>query len=141
MAAISSTVVGAQAATQAGWQQLKLQQAKQNAERAEANAQALAARAADAQRVADAEQENARSLSVQSSQAQSAAGQARQGLAMARSVGEMQTQLSNTVSQAVERQAVVPTVESTPKSTPKEAAAPVLNLAGQVTGTVINITA
>lgn len=139
MAAISSTVVGAQAAMQAGWQQLRLQQAKQNAERAEANAQALSARAANAQRDADRAQENARTLSVQSSQAQDVAGQARQGLAMIRSVGEMQTQLSNTVSQVVERQEVAPVVvDSAPQ---EEVSAPVVNLSGQVTGTVVNTTA
>lgn len=137
MVAISSTAVGAQAATQAGWQQLKLQQARQNADRAEAVAQSLAARAAEAQRVAERAQESARDLSVQSGQAQSAAGKARQGLAMLHSVGEMQTRLSNTVGQVVERQDVAPIAESMSRDTTP----PVVNLSGQVTGTVVNTTA
>jgi hypothetical protein len=145
MAAGSSTIAGAQAATQAGWQQLRLQQARRNAERAEATAQVLQARAADAQRVAERADESARSLSVQSSQAQSAAGQARQGLAMVRSVEQMQVSLSNTVSQAGERQNAPPAVqqvapqqtEAVSKATPP----PVLNTSGQITGVVVNTTA
>lgn len=145
MAAISSSIAGAQAATQAGWQQLRLQQARQNADRAEATAQALQARAADAQRVAEGANEDARSLSVQSAQARSVAGQARQGLAMVRSVGEMQASLSNTVSQVSERQAVPPSPQqSPPQAVQVEArvdAPPVLNTSGQITGVVVNTTA
>lgn len=138
MAAISSTSVGAQAATQAGWQQLRLQQARQTAERAEQAAQALASKAADAQRVADRADENARSLYVQSDRASSAAGQARQGLAMASSVGEMQTSLANTVDQVSERQSGK---EVDIQVASRAEAPPVLNTSGQMTGTVVNTTA
>jgi hypothetical protein len=141
MAAVLSAAVGAQAATQAGWQQLRLQQAKQNAERAEAAAQSLAARAADAQRVANQAQESARNLSVQSDQARSVAGQARQGVAMVRSVENMQAQLSNTVDQVVERQAAAAPEPVAVAETPRESVSPVVNLSGQVTGTVVNTTA
>lgn len=123
--------------TQTAFQQLKLQQARQNAERAEQVARNLRSEAADAQREADRAQENARSLMVRSNQAQSVAGQARQGLAMIRTVGEMQESLSNmqirtdTVSSStVETAAIAPAAN-----------VPVVNTSGQVTGTVVNTTA
>ena len=141
MAAISSSIAGARAATQAGWQQLRWQQARQNADRAEATAQALQARAADAQRVAEGANDDARSLSVQSAQAQSVAGQARQGLAMVRSVGEMQASLSNTVSQVSERQGVPQSPPQAAKVETRVDAPPVLNTSGQMTGVVVNTTA
>jgi len=144
MATISSASMGAQSATQAGWQQLRLQQARQNANRAEQAARALEARAADAQRIAERADENARSLFVQADQANSVAGQARQGLAMVRSVGEMQASLSNTVSQVVDRDTGAKSAEmvvSNTESKPKAVASPVFNLSGQVTGTVVNTSA
>jgi hypothetical protein len=144
MVSISSTSIGAQSATQAGWQQLRLQQARQNADRAEQAARALEARAADAQRIAERADENARSLFVQADQANSVAGQARQGLAMVRSVGEMQVSLSNTVSQVVARDTGAKPAEMVVSNTelkPKAVAPPVLNLSGQVTGTMVNTTA
>lgn len=129
---ISSTA-NSQAVTQAAFQQLKLQQARQNAEKAEQIARALAEKAAVAQREAVQADENARSLSAQSDQASNVAGQARQGLALIRSAGDMQVRLANTVSQASERQqAVQPSVQAT---------RPVVNDAGQVTGTLVNVTA
>lgn len=131
MAAISSTV-GVQAATQAAMQQLKVQQVKQNAERAEFAARALRAQANQAQQVADRAQEEARSLYVRSDQAQNAAGQARQGLAMLKSVGIIETTLTNIASQASERQAQIQQ-----SSVPT----PVVNTSGQVTGTVIDTVA
>lgn len=143
MATISSTSIGAQSATQAGWQQLRLQQARQNAQRAEQAAQALAAKAADAQRVADRADENARFLYTQSDQARSEAGQARLGLAMVKSAGEMQSSLANTVEQVSVRQQATNTdntVEKVP-ATPIAPAAPVVNTSGQVTGVMINTTA
>lgn len=140
MANISSTSIGAQSAAQAGWQQLRLQQARQNAQRAEQAAQALAAKAADAQRVADRADENARSLYAQSDQARSAAGQARQGLAAIRSAGEMQGSLANTVDQVSVRQQAA-NADSTVEKAPVTPAAPVVNTSGQVTGVMVNTTA
>lgn len=130
MAAISSTA-GMQSATQAGLQQLKVQQAKQNADRAEMAARSLRAQADAAQSEADRAQENARSLYVRSDQAATAAGKARQSVAMIQSAGEMGVRLASTVSQAAERQ-----TESQPVPT-----VPVVNTSGQVTGTVVNTTA
>ncbi len=118
---------------------MKLQQARLNAERAEQTARALEARAADAQRVADRADENARSLNVQSDQASSVAGQARQGLAMVKSVSQMQSSLSNTVSQVTERQEVKETGAVTQAS--QVESPPVINTSGQITGVVVNTTA
>lgn len=139
MATVFSTSIGAQSATQAGWQQLRLQQARQNAQRAEQAAQALAAKAADAQRVADRADENARSLYAQSGQARSVAGQARQGLAVIKSVGEMQSSLANTVDQVSVRQQAAST-DNTVEKAPATPVAPVVNTSGQMTGVMVNIT-
>lgn len=136
MAGISSTG-GLQAVTQTAFQQLKLQQARQNAERAEQVARNLRSEAAEAQSEADRAQENARTLMVRSNQAQSVAGQARQGLAMIRTVGEMQESLS---SMQVRTDAVSSgTTES--EAIASAANVPVINTSGQVTGTVVNTTA
>ncbi|MEW6513389.1 MAG: hypothetical protein AB1443_05255 [Pseudomonadota bacterium] len=132
MAAISSTS-GLQGVTQTAFQQLKLQQARQNADRAEQQARSLQNQAAEAQREADRAEENARDLSVRSSQAQSAAGQARQGLAMIRSVNDMKADLSTVLARVessaseVDSNVVQPVVS-----------APVINTSGQLTGTVVN---
>lgn len=139
MMAISSTV-GMQAVTQAAFQQLKLQQARQNADRAEQIARTLQAKAADAQYVADRAQEDARSLSVQSRRAQGIAGQARQGVAMVESVGDMKTRLSGTIDQVGRIQAIkadVPVSESTSLAPSNS----VINTSGQTTGTLVNTTA
>jgi len=136
MAVISSTA-GMQAVTQAAFQQLKLQQARQNADRAEQVARALQTKAAAAQQVADQAQEDARSLTVQSSRAQNIAGQARQGVAMVESVGEMQTRLSGTIDRVAQMQVEVPV----PEVTSPVPGNPVINTSGQATGTLVNTTA
>lgn len=136
MAAVSSSA-GYQAATQAAFQQLKVQQARQNADRAEQVANALAAKANEAQRDADRAEENARSLSVQSNQARTAAGQARQGLSMVQSVSRMAVQLAGTVEQVVERTGR----QASSSEAPPAKSAPVMNTTGQMTGTVVNTTA
>lgn len=133
MATISS-ISGAQSAAQSGLQQLKLQQAKRDAEQAEQTASALQAQARDAQQRAGEAQENARSVTAQSDQAQANAGQARQGLAVVRAIGQMQTQLTNVVAQVTGKLAVPEPAAPTPVP-------PVVNAQGQVTGTVINTTA
>lgn len=132
MVAISSTI-GLQGVTQAAFQQLKLQQARQNAERAEQVARSLQNQAADAQRAADRAQENARDLSVRSSRAQGEAGRARQGLAMIRSVNEMKAELSTLLTRVEAPASEVDNGPITPV-----AAAPVINTSGQLTGTMIN---
>lgn len=135
MVAVSSSS-GFQAVTQVAYQQLKVQQARQNADRAEEVARVLAARAGDARQVAEQAQESARVLTVQSNQAQTAAGQARQGLAAMDSAGRMQASLANTADQVVTRSAEPVSTEVEPKSV-----TPVVNTSGQVTGTLVNTTA
>jgi hypothetical protein len=141
MVSVSSNSIGAQSVTQAGWQQLRLQQARQNADRAEQAARVLEARAADAQRIAERAGENARSLFVQADQANSVADQARQGLAMVKSVSQMQSSLSNTISQVTQRQEVKETGTGTVARAPQVESPPVINTSGQITGVVVNTTA
>lgn len=134
MTAVSSTI-GMQSATQAAFQQLKLQQARQNANRAEQVARSLQTEAANAQREAARAQENANSLSVRSSQAQGEAGKARQGVELVRSVSGMTENLSSVLDRVSEGTPVAKTPTST--ATPP-APAPVVNTSGQVTGSIIN---
>lgn len=132
MAAISSTV-GMQAATQAGYQQFELLNAKRAAEKAEQVARALEERAGDAQRVADRANARAQTLAVQSKQARNIAGQAYQGLAVMKTVSGMQAGLLNLADQVIARQQVAAAVNTVQP--------PVVNTSGQVTGTVVNTTA
>lgn len=135
MAAISS-ISGMGSATQAGWQQLRLQQARQNADRAEAEARALQEKAATAQQVANQADENAREISTQADQAGMNAGRARQGLAAIRSAGQMQAQIVQKADQIIEAQKPAEAAASTAQS-----GSGVVNAQGQVTGTVVNTTA
>lgn len=134
MVSVSSTS-GAQAATQYGFEQLKLQQAKRTADQAEQTAQSLRVQASNAQREADQAQENARSLSVKSDRAQAVAGQARQGVAAIKTAGGVVQQVIHVVDQALSREA------STQTSSTTGVSAPVVNDKGQVTGKLINTTA
>jgi hypothetical protein len=139
MATISS-ISGAQSAAQSGLAQLRLQQAKRNAEQAEQVARSLQAEAQSAQQNANEAQENARSISMQANLAQANAGQARQGLTMIRSVSQMEAQLTNVVAQVTEKLKIAEPAASTKAST-KTSTTPVVNVQGQTTGTVINTTA
>ena len=142
--AVISPGQSSQFAIQDAVRQLKIQQARQSAARAESTAQALAGKAADAQRVADRAEENARNLTVQASQAKSVAGQARQGVALQRSVEEMQASLYTTAGQVNVRLEASSDVQ--PPASPAAVTAgpeipPVMNTSGQLTGTVVNTTA
>lgn len=128
-----TTGVGMSAVTQSAFQQLQLQQARQNADRAEQAARALKAQAADAQLVADRAQQDARDLSVRSGRAQTLAGLARQGVVVAEAGGAMQARLSTTLDQVITRQTAGPATADVP--------APVMNTSGQLTGQVVNTTA
>lgn len=128
-------VTSASSAHSAGsglWAQIQLQQARQNADRAEQQAAALQAKAQSAQTVADRAQENARSLQVQSRQAHGDAAQARLNLATQNSAGEVQSQLGDLRTQ------IANVLESDIFS---DSAAPVVNTSGQQTGTLVNVTA
>ena len=134
MSVVSSTA-GFGEVTQAAFQQLRLRQARQSAERAEQEARTLARQADQAQRVADRAQEEARGLSVQSGQAQREAGQARHGLAMLATAGAAVERLGKVAEQAVARQEAAGTRVAS-GSVPV-----VFNLSGQRTGGTVNTTA
>jgi hypothetical protein len=146
MASITSAT---QQATQSGLADLRVAQAQRNAVQAEQTARALQQQAAGARREANRAQENARSLSVQSSQAQDDAGRARQGVAALQSQVDNLSNLSQRLD-TLAPQAVTPAAEvaAVSQAAPSPAAAPaanapapVVNTDGQVTGTLINITA
>lgn len=130
--------------TQAAFQQLKLQQAQQNADRAEQVARSLQIKAAAAQREANRAQENARTLSVESNQAQNIAGRARQGVAMIRSVSEMKAGLEDAlirVTASAETVDASTNVSTAAAPAVTAGSAPVINTSGQVTGTRVNTVA
>jgi len=95
----------------------------------------LQAQARSAQSVADRAQENARSLQVQSRQAQGDASEARLNLATLNSVGEVQNQLGDLKTQ------ISKVLQSEPLGATAAAVAPVVNTSGQQTGTLVNVTA
>lgn len=132
-------------ANEYGLQQLRMQQARRDADQAEQAARSLRAQADGAQRVAEEAQESARTLGVQSDQAEARAGQARQGLASVASTQQAITQLTKGVNQAVVSEPVVPVVQPSPQggkaAVATAGAAPVVNAQGQVTGTIVNTSA
>lgn len=130
-----SPISGGQSATQLAFQQLRLQLAQRNADQAQQTAKALQDQANSARVAANRAQENARSLEVQSAQAQENAGRARQGLAALKTSGQYQIQLAPTVENAPQAAAPTPAVQAAPQNPP------VVNSEGQVTGTVISVTA
>lgn len=128
-----SSVSGAQSASAVVTQDLRLQQAQRNAERAEVAAHALRQQASAAQRNADRAQEGARSLKVRSDQAQSDAGSARQQLVSLKSVNEVQGRFDTIREQISTGLAALDSAAS--------ASTPVVNADGQTTGTLVNVTA
>jgi len=135
-----TSAAGAQSVGGGLWVQIQLQQARQNADRAEQQAAALQAKAQSAQSVADRAQENARSLQVASRQAQGEAAQARQNLATRSSVGEGASRVGDSEAQ-IGKVLQSNTVKAGSITAISESSAPVLNAAGQQTGTLVNVTA
>lgn len=126
-----------QAGGSALWAQLQQQMASRSAEQAEQRASALRQKALAAQAVADQAQESARSLKVASDEAQGQAGEARRGVIQMGSLGKVQSQLSDLreqVGQVLQPSAGTEAVTAT-------ALAPVVNVFGQETGTLLNVTA
>lgn len=124
------------------WAQIQQQQAQRKADQATQQASALQAKAREAQTVADRAQETARSLKVQSTQAQGEAESARRGLAAMSSLGETQSKLSSLreqISAVITPQSA--TAKSTSTAATTEAVASVVNVYGQATGTLVNVTA
>ena len=112
-----------------GTDQLRVQQAKRNADQAEASARSLRRAATSAQQAADATQESARTLQVRSDQAQVDAGQARQQVTSLQSVRTLQQGFDTVRTQIAEGLKSL------------DAPAPVVNAEGQTTGTLVNVTA
>lgn len=135
MAITSSS--GVQSPSSGIWAQIQQQQAQRNADQAEQQARALQSRAREAQTVADRAQENARSLKVQSGQAQGEAESARRGLAAMESIGEVQTRIGDLREQISSELAPAETAVA---GTTTDVAA-VINVFGQATGTLVNVTA
>lgn len=138
--------ISTQTALQSGYAQLRLQQAKRNAERAEQTAQALGQQARIAQVEADRAQESARALSVQSDRADARAGEARQGLAAIRSASEAVSRLGAIAERTVQNAnaaAAAPLPEPPNDKVAIEPAAPAtaVNAQGQATGKIVSVTA
>ena len=147
MATISSSS-SIESAVRSGFQQLRVQEARRNADQADQAARALEAQARAAQRNAARADENARSLTVQSGQARDDAGRARQGVAYLDSVAQSRQQLGDFLGQVIERQpdaepAAAPVSASpvTPTAPVSPAPSPVVNSQGQLTGTLVSTTA
>ena len=142
--AISSTF-STQGLSSSFFGQIQQQQAQRNADQAEQQARSLQSQAQSAQSVAIRAQQNARSLKVQASQAQGDAASARQGLAAMKSLGEVQTQLgglreqiSAVLNPEPDTGAALTNISTLASTTP---AVPVINVFGQATGRLVNITA
>lgn len=122
------------------WAQLQQQQAERVASQAGQKARALRAQASEAQATADRAQESARSLRVQSEQAQENANSAELSLVTAKSVGKVQQQLSMR-----HLQPVAASIETAPSgktvSGNATTSGSVVNALGQVTGSLVNVTA
>lgn len=125
---------GTQAAGGALWAQIQKQQAQRTADQAEQRANLLQSQAREAQGEASRAQEKARTLQVESDVARSDAGEARRNVVATRSVGTVQTQLSDLQGQ-------IASVLKSPSQTAASNTAPVVNTSGQQTGTLISVTA
>ena len=113
--------------------ELQRQQAERNADLAEQRARSLQAETRQARAKADQAQERARKLEVETDQASEAAGRARSGLAANRSLQQLDAQFGQLREQITSSK---PT-EAPPASAPR----PAVNAQGEVTGTVINVSA
>lgn len=131
-----ASLSGTQAGSSVQLAQIQQQLAQRNADQAEQRARVLEQKASEAQAVAVRAQENARSLQVQSSQAQGEASEAKRGLAGLESLGKVQTQLSDL------REQIGKVLQPDAAQTDTSASlAPVVNVFGQETGTLVNVTA
>lgn len=135
---IGSSTSATQSGLQSAWQQMQVQQAQRNADQAEQNARALQAQAGEARRSANRAQETARSLEVQSGQAQVDADRAQQGVAAFRSEGKALSNLAGAYDKIVQAMHGTPAQQT---QAPPQSAAPVVNVQGQTTGQLVNVTA
>ncbi|HEX8989384.1 MAG TPA: hypothetical protein VF816_15610 [Rhodocyclaceae bacterium] len=136
MATVPSSSVSA--AAQYGLDQLRLQQTRLAAQRAEQTAQALQAEAANARQDAFRARDRAQKLESESSQASSEASRLRQGMTLLQSTGQLHAQQQRAVSNARITSTTVVEQQSGTSSTSRT---PVVNAQGQVTGRVLSTTA
>lgn len=121
--------------SQSAWQQFQFQQAQRSADQAAQSARSLQAQANGAQAAADNAQAEADSLQSEASKAQFVADHANMLLQTTKSLGQIGTQVSNALDQAVKRQTTAQ------PATPAQAPKIVVNAQGQTIGTVVNTTA
>lgn len=131
--AIDSTASVAQSSTLMVQQQARLMQAQRSADDAERQAQALEGRVQNARSAAARAQQEARSLEGQLGQADSRVDRARQSVDSARANSRV-SQTSDSGTQLAARL-------QTPLQEAPAPARPSVNTQGQVTGSIINVTA
>jgi hypothetical protein len=122
----------------------RVQQAKRNAEQAEARASALQAQARDARRAADRANDSARSAEADASTAKVGAMKAQQGYAMLVNVGQLGARIAMVADRVEEKRQPDVAATATPKAQTAPAATAtksVVNSQGQVTGRLVNTTA
>jgi len=128
-----SSVSGSAGAS--GGQQAALQQAKRAADQAETTARTLATQAANAEAKASDAEGYARSLSIQSGQAQLNVGYTQQKLSALETGNTISRQISSVITNVVEAKPA----KAVPAAVPATPA--VVNTQGQVTGKIINTSA
>lgn len=132
-----TSLSGVQDAGAGLWAELQRQQAQRVADQAQANARTLQIQARAAETTAQRAQETARSFQVRSSQADGEARNAALGLARLESSRQVQSGLNDLHQQVTSLLQETGTSATAQTSTSQ----PVLNAAGQTTGTVISVTA
>lgn len=120
-----------QSANTAAWSQLQQVQAERAAEQATAKARGLQTQARAAEQEADRAQENARSLRVQSNQADGDAAEANRSLSSLKSMSQVQGRLGELQTE----------IRDVLASDTLNSAAPVVNAYGEMTGSVVSVTA
>ena len=135
-----TSLSGLQDASAGIWVQLQQQQAQRAADQAQLKARSLQQQARDAETTAQRAQANASSLKVRSSEADNDARNAAMGLAQSESMNKLQGGL-NELHQQLTSPSRETTSTTTASASSTSAAQPVLNAAGQTTGTVISVVA
>lgn len=128
-------IAGTSGTISAAFAQMQQRQAERSAELAEQRARSLQTETRQARAEAERAQERARTLEVETDQAVDEAGRARRGVSATEALQELDTRfdaLRTSISTAFP-----------PSGEPSESppARPVLNAQGEVTGTVINVSA
>jgi chromosome segregation ATPase len=139
ISAVSSSAIS----SYAQGSQFQLLQAQRNADQAEQSARALKSKAGQAETDAERARENARNLQVQAQQAQADAQDARQSLSAVRSLGEARQGLNDLQQQvrSIHWSSENPTAAVSSTTVPTASSGAVVNVQGQTTGTLINVTA